>query len=86
MTRRGPIRNPAQSALVAFESVARLGSFSRAAKELGTSEPAISHYIAMLEKHALNGRLVYIDGKLQTRCCFSLSLVESPGDLTGLFR
>ena len=50
MTKRGPIQIPAQSALVAFESVARLGSFSRAAKELGTFQPAISRHIAMLEK------------------------------------
>ena len=50
MKRRGPIRLPAQSALVAFESVSRLGSFSRAAEELGTSQPAISRHIATLEK------------------------------------
>ena len=37
------------SALVAFDAVARLGSFSRAAEELNTSQPAISRRIAELE-------------------------------------
>lgn len=38
------------SALIAFESAARHGNFSRAAQELHTSQPAISRYIAGLEK------------------------------------
>ncbi len=37
--------------LLAFESAARLGSLSRAAKELRTSQPAISFRVANLEKH-----------------------------------
>ena len=42
-------RIPRMSALVAFDAVARLGSFSRAAEELKTSQPAISRRIADLE-------------------------------------
>ena len=42
--------DPGPERLVAFESVARLGSFSRAAQELGTSQPAISRHVALLEK------------------------------------
>ena len=34
-------RIPNMSALVAFDAVARLGSFSRAARELKTSQPAL---------------------------------------------
>ena len=48
--RRGRARLPTTTALVAFESVARLGSFSRAAVELGTSQPAISRHIAAIER------------------------------------
>ena len=38
------------NALLTFESAARLGSLSQAAKELHTSQPAISRDIAKLEK------------------------------------
>ena len=38
------------SALLAFESAARHGNFSRAAKELDVSQPAVSRQIASLEK------------------------------------
>ena len=41
---------PTMSALLAFESAARHGNFSRAAKELDISQPAISRQIAYLEK------------------------------------
>ena len=41
---------PATGGLLAFESAARLGSLSRAAKELRTSQPAISLRVANLEK------------------------------------
>ena len=41
---------PSMAALIAFESAARNGNFSRAAKELGISQPAISRQIARLEK------------------------------------
>jgi len=37
------------SVLCAFESAARLGSFSRAAEELRTSQPAVSRHVASLE-------------------------------------
>ena len=47
---RDPSRLPAISALIAFETTARLGSLSQAAKELGTAQPAISRHIARLEK------------------------------------
>ena len=43
-------RIPPASALVAFESAARLRSFSRAAQELGTFQSAISRQIATVEK------------------------------------
>ena len=42
-------RVPSTSALVAFESAARHGNFSRAAEELNTSQPAISRHIKALE-------------------------------------
>ena len=44
------------SALIAFESAARRGSFSHAARELGTSQSAISRLIARLEDE-LSARL-----------------------------
>ena len=44
-------RLPSTSALFAFEVAARLGSFSRAAQELGITQPAVSHAIAALEHH-----------------------------------
>lgn len=46
---RSPYRVPSMSALIAFESAARHGSFSHAARELGTSQSAISRLIARLE-------------------------------------
>lgn len=50
MLDRGVFRIPKLSALVAFESAARHGSFSKAASELQTSQPAISRQIGTLEK------------------------------------
>ena len=50
MTGRGPDGVPSTSTLIAFESAARLGNFSRTARELGTSQSAISRYIASLEE------------------------------------
>ena len=50
MTDRGPDEVPSTSTLIAFESAARLGNFSRAARELGTSQSAISRHIASLER------------------------------------
>ena len=50
MSRRGPYRIPPTSALIAFDSAARYGNFSRAAKELRTSQSAISRHIANLER------------------------------------
>ena len=41
---------PIPADLLAFESVARLGSFSRAAEELETSQSAVSRHIARLER------------------------------------
>ena len=46
---RSPYRVPPTSALIAFESASRHGSFSHAARELGTSQSTISRYIARLE-------------------------------------
>ncbi len=53
---RIPYRLPSMSALIAFESAARHGSFSHAARELGTSQSAISRLIARLEDQ-LSARL-----------------------------
>ncbi len=50
MKRRNPLQLPAMNALLTFESAARLRSLSQAAKELHTSQPAISRDIAKLEK------------------------------------
>ena len=50
MSKRGPYRIPPTSALIAFESAARHGNFSRAARELRTSQSAISRHIASLER------------------------------------
>ena len=50
MGSRGPYRIPPTSALIAFDSAARHGNFSRAAKELRTSQSAISRHIASLER------------------------------------
>ena len=55
-TDRGPYRVPSTSTLIAFESATRLGNFSGAARELGTSQSAISRYIAGLETQ-LSARL-----------------------------
>ena len=58
MSRRGPYRIPPTSALIAFESAARHGNFSRAARELRTSQSAISRHIASLERQ-LSTRLFH---------------------------
>jgi len=50
------------SNLLAFEAAARLGSFTRAAEELGVSQPAISHRIRQLEEH-LETRLFLRHGR-----------------------
>ena len=49
MKERGPYRIPSISALIAFESAARNGSFTGAAGELRTSQSALSRRIAALE-------------------------------------
>ena len=56
MIDRDPYRIPPASVLIAFESAARHGNFSHAARELHTSQSAISRHIASLEKH-LSARL-----------------------------
>ena len=50
-------RLPPFPALVAFEAVARLGSFTRAATELNLTQSAVSHRIRALEAH-FGARLV----------------------------
>ena len=52
----GPDGVPSTSTLIAFESAARLGNFSRTARELGTSQSAISRQIGSLERQ-LSARL-----------------------------
>lgn len=56
MIDHGPYRIPSTSVLIAFESAARLGNFSRAARELQTSQSAVSRHIAKLEEQ-LSARL-----------------------------
>lgn len=56
MNDRGPYRVPSTSSLIAFESAARHGNFSRAAEELHTSQSAISRHMARLEEQ-LSARL-----------------------------
>ena len=50
MDNRGRYRIPPARALIAFESAARNGSFSRAAKELGSFQSAVSRQVATLEQ------------------------------------
>ena len=49
MKNRGPYRLPLASALLAFESAARHANFTLAARELGTSQSAVSRHIGQLE-------------------------------------
>ena len=49
MRQRDPYRIPSANALTAFESAARHASFTLAARELRTSQAAISRHIAKLE-------------------------------------
>lgn len=62
-------RLPSASAIFAFEVAARLGSFTRAARELNITQPAVSHSIASLEQ--------YIGKKLFTRNGPRLELTDS---------
>ena len=55
--RRGGYRIPSEDALIAFESTARLGSFSHAARELGTTRTTVSRLVAGLERQ-LSARLL----------------------------
>lgn len=56
MSQRNRLDIPPIAQLLAFESVARHRSFSRAAEALETSQPAISRYVARLEAR-LSARL-----------------------------
>ena len=50
MSRDDSYKLPTTTALTAFDCAARNGSFAGAAKELGTSQPAVSRHIASLER------------------------------------
>ena len=50
MEQIGTYRIPSEATLIAFESVARLGSFSHAAEELGTPRSAVMRLVADLER------------------------------------
>ena len=50
MANENSYRLPTTTALTAFDCAARHGSFAGAAKELGTSQPAVSRHIASLEQ------------------------------------
>lgn len=56
MNNSRPYSIPSTSALVAFETAARHGNITMAAKELCTSQPTISRYIVAIEKR-LSSRL-----------------------------
>ena len=56
-------RLPPFPALVAFEAVARLGGFTRAAAELHLTQSAVSHRIRALEAHAPALEPVYRDAR-----------------------
>ena len=43
---------PPLTAVRAFEAVARLGNFTKAAEELGTTQAAVSYQIKLLEEKA----------------------------------
>lgn len=47
--RKAPIKLPGTATLLAFEAAARWASFTRAAAELNSSQPAISRHVADLE-------------------------------------
>jgi DNA-binding transcriptional LysR family regulator len=49
MKTRGPYRIPPANALIAFESAARHGNFTLAARELRTSQSAVSRQVSKLE-------------------------------------
>ncbi len=49
MYKRNPYRMPPASALIAFECAARHGSFTLAARELRTSQSAVSRHVRQLE-------------------------------------
>ena len=49
MSERGPHRMPPANALIAFECAARHGNFTLAAREMRTSQSAISRHISQLE-------------------------------------
>ena len=49
MTERGPYRMPPANALIAFECAARHGNFTLAAREMRTSQSAVSRHISQLE-------------------------------------
>ena len=53
----GAYRIPSEDTLIAFESAARLGSFSHAAEELGTTRTTVSRLVADLERQ-LSRRLL----------------------------
>ena len=50
MGRHGAYRIPSEDKLIAFECAARLGSFSKAAEELGTTRTTVRRRIASLER------------------------------------
>lgn len=58
-------RLPSASTLFTFEAAARLGSFSRAARELNITQPAVSHAIARLERHIGQALFVRAGPKLE---------------------
>lgn len=68
---------PALKGLLAFEAVVRLGSMTSAAKELGTTQPAVSQQIRALEE-LVGGNLLDRSGtKLETTAAAPVSTKTS---------
>jgi len=57
------------SGIFAFEAAARLGSFTRAARELNITQPAVSHAIGALERHLGQRLFVRAGPKIELTEC-----------------
>jgi LysR family glycine cleavage system transcriptional activator len=76
---------PSTSALAAFDSVARLGSFSLAASELSLTQGAISRQIAILEEQ-LGVRLFHRNGRGVVLTEVGKTYAEGVGDVVRRIR
>lgn len=78
-------RIPPSNGLMAFEAVARLGSFSKAADELSVTQSAVSHRISQLE--SLTGVSLFLRvGQLVTLTEHGKELLPHVRDASGTAR